>query len=133
MQRIGPFLLESPLAKGGMVWSARHESPQIPVALKVVIPTAGVYLNDFLKLFRAEVRATAGLRHPNVVEVLDYGSLPHAIEGEGLVSDAPYYAMSHASSGSMETFVPENWDELHGALTEDKREFFGAAAAHPNS
>jgi hypothetical protein len=56
----------------GVVYEAEHESLKSRVALKVMHPrfrADGMYL----RRFHAEARLAAGLHHPNIVSVFDYG------------------------------------------------------------
>ncbi len=68
------YVLGSPLAVGGMgeVWRATDTELGRPVAVKVL--KEGAHDNEvFLKRFRNEARNAAGLAHPNIAQVYDYG------------------------------------------------------------
>jgi serine/threonine protein kinase len=68
------YRLEHPLAAGGMsdVWKATDEVLSRPVAVKVIRP--GLLAQPgFAERFAAEARILAGLRHPGIVGVHDYG------------------------------------------------------------
>jgi eukaryotic-like serine/threonine-protein kinase len=70
------FTLEHRIAVGGMgeVWRAQDTLLSRRVAVKVLKPE---YAADpsFLRRFRDEARHTAGLSHPGVASVFDYGEL----------------------------------------------------------
>ena len=70
----GKYRIESPLGRGGMgaVFRAVHSHTGRTVALKVIVPA---YAADesFLRRFEREARAAGSLRHPNVVDVTDFG------------------------------------------------------------
>jgi eukaryotic-like serine/threonine-protein kinase len=72
-----------PLASGGMgrVWRARDLLLERPVAVKVL---RSEFTGDatFRARFRAEAQHTAGLHHPNIASVFDYGELEE--DGEQL-------------------------------------------------
>lgn len=92
-KRIGGFLLQRRLGTGGMgiVWLARQESLDRPVALKLLSPRLA---RDaaFVARFQAEARAAAALSHPNVVVVYDVGS-----------ADGQHFlAMEFMAGGSLE-------------------------------
>jgi len=73
-RRLGQYRLGERLGVGGMgeVYRAEHRLLKRPCALKLIRP-------DFdpggkaLERFEREVRITAGLSHPNTVDVYDYG------------------------------------------------------------
>jgi len=73
-RRLGPFVLRSFLARGGMgqVWEAEDTSLRRRVALKLVLP--GRIDTRVLELFSREARAGGRLVHPNIVRTLAYGT-----------------------------------------------------------
>lgn len=70
----GKYLIERELGRGGMgtVYLATHVGTERPVAVKVIAPQ---YMEraEFIERFRREARAAGRLRHPNVVDVTDFG------------------------------------------------------------
>lgn len=70
----GKYHIERQLGVGGMgaVYFATHLGTERPVALKVIAPQ---FMKDdeFVERFRREARAAGRLRHPNVVDVTDFG------------------------------------------------------------
>ncbi|SNS96806.1 serine/threonine protein kinase [Geodermatophilus pulveris] len=77
--------LEELIATGGMgqVWRGRDTMLDRPVAVKVL---RSEFADDptFLARFRAEARHAAGLSHPNIATVLDYGEGTAQDTGENL-------------------------------------------------
>jgi serine/threonine protein kinase len=72
----GTYELVEPIGAGGMgvVWRARHRRLPKQVAIKVLLRAAR---NEELETrFRREAEIIARLRHPNIVEVLDFNTLP---------------------------------------------------------
>jgi serine/threonine protein kinase len=72
-RRIGNWILERELGRGGMgsVYEARHVSLPTRAAVKVMTP--GIESEEsFRQRFHREADLQARLRHPNVVRVLDY-------------------------------------------------------------
>jgi serine/threonine protein kinase len=70
----GKYRIEKQLGRGGMgaVYLATHLGTDRPVAVKVIIPQ--FMLNDeFIERFRREAKAAGRMRHPNVVDVTDFG------------------------------------------------------------
>jgi serine/threonine protein kinase len=70
----GKYRIERQLGKGGMgtVYLATHLGTERPVAVKVIAPQF-MERPEFVERFRREARAAGRLRHPNVVDVTDFG------------------------------------------------------------
>ncbi|MCY7347984.1 MAG: protein kinase, partial [Pyrinomonadaceae bacterium] len=70
----GKYRIESEIGKGGMgtVYLATHVGTERPVAVKV-IASEFMQRQEFVERFRREARAAGRLRHPNVVNVTDFG------------------------------------------------------------
>ena len=115
-ERLGPYDLEAAIGRGatGRVYRAVHRHSGERVALKVLAAErAGTA--DGRERFRREVRAVAGLEHPNVVGVHDYGTDP-----------APWLAMDLASS-AVRLVPPVDWRGLRSLLEQALR---GLAHVH---
>jgi serine/threonine protein kinase len=70
----GKYQIERPLGRGGMgtVYLGTHLGTERPVAVKVIAPQF-MERPEFVERFRREARAAGRLRHPNVVNVTDFG------------------------------------------------------------
>lgn len=70
----GKYSIERQLGKGGMgtVYLSTHIGTGRPVALKVIAPDF-MKRAEFVERFRREAKAAGRLRHPNVVDVTDFG------------------------------------------------------------
>jgi len=70
----GKYAIERELGRGGMgtVYFATHIGTERPVAVKVISPQF-MAKREFVERFRREARAAGRLRHPNVVDVTDFG------------------------------------------------------------
>src|SRR5215208_4910848 len=68
------YQLDKRLGQGGMgaVYLATHLGTKRPVALKVIAPQF-MANEEFVERFRREAEAAGRLRHPNVVNVTDFG------------------------------------------------------------
>jgi serine/threonine-protein kinase len=74
-RQLGQYRLVRPLGSGGMgeVFLAEHVLLRRPCAVKVIHPKmAGD--QETLRRFEDEARVTAGLTHPNTVQIFDYGT-----------------------------------------------------------
>ena len=82
MQRIGPYLLQKKVARGGMAELyladyVREDGFRRKVAVKRILPhLAGN--TDFINMFTREARLAALLQHPNIVQIFDYGNIEHS-------------------------------------------------------
>lgn len=74
------YLIVDVLGEGGrgVVYSARHIALDRPVAVKV-LHTAIALREDAAADFMREARATSRIRHPNIVEVTDFGTTPEGL------------------------------------------------------
>ena len=70
----GKYRIEKLLGKGGMgsVHLATHIGTGRPVALKLIAPQF-MRRDEFVQRFQREAQAAGRLRHPNVVDVTDFG------------------------------------------------------------
>jgi eukaryotic-like serine/threonine-protein kinase len=70
--KLGNYRILQPIGVGGMgaVYQAMHESLDRVVALKVITADGDP---SFLDRFRQEARTVARLKHPNIVNVYDFG------------------------------------------------------------
>ena len=68
------YRIERELGRGGMgsVYLAMHVGTERAVAVKVIAPEF-MRRSEFIERFRREARAAGRLRHPNVVDVTDFG------------------------------------------------------------
>jgi serine/threonine protein kinase len=97
--RLGHYLLQRRLDRGGMgeVYLAEHVLLRRQCALKVIRPEhAGE--TKALQRFEREVRETAKLTHPNVVQIFDYG----------FTGTTFYYVMEYLPGLNLEDLVREN-------------------------
>lgn len=89
---IGPYEMLDQIGQGGMgvVYRARQGSSNRLVAIKMIL--AGMHAGaKTIARFELEGRAAARLRHPNVVQIFEFG------RHEGL----PYYAMELVGGGNL--------------------------------
>lgn len=122
--KVGDFVLQAPLGRGGMgeVWRGRHEPTGTSAAVKLL--RASVADDPFyLASFRTEVRAVAGLHHPHIVRIFDHGLLEEdqPSMGGGIRAGSPWLAMELLDGPSLTRHCGQiDWPEasrlLHGLL-----------------
>src|SRR5436190_8822230 len=86
--RLGAYDIQALLGSGGManVYRAVDKNLQRAVALKVLSPAAAAQ-PSFADRFRQEARLIANLRHPNIVQVYDFGEQDgHTYMVQGLLA-----------------------------------------------
>src|SRR3954469_22355122 len=72
------YHIEKLLGKGGMgaVYLATHLGTERPVALKIIAPEF-MRQDEFVEACKREARPAGRLRHPNLVDVTDFGFAQH--------------------------------------------------------
>ncbi|MDX9720225.1 MAG: protein kinase [Myxococcota bacterium] len=121
--KLGTFELLEVVGKGatGQVYRAQHCTEGLLVAVKVI---TSEHARDpkVRAAFHNEVRAVAGLHHPGIAMVLDYGrvSAEAARLSDGaLVESSPYLAMEYASGGTLpRPRGPMPWPRLRSLIFE---------------
>jgi serine/threonine protein kinase len=98
----GKYHLDKLLGQGGMgaVYLATHLGTKRPVALKVIAPQL-MESEEFVERFRREAEAAGRLRHPNVVNVTDFG-----FTSSGSTNLA-YLVMEYLDGGSLGDMLKE--------------------------
>ena len=123
--RDGRYVLERTLGRGGMaaVWLARDRRLDRPVAIKVLSDTlAGD--GTYLARFEREARVAAGLAHPNLIRVYDYG----------VERGRPFLVMEYVSGGDLADRIAADEapdaDRLARELLEALRHIHAAGVLH---
>jgi serine/threonine-protein kinase len=96
LQRLGAYTLEREISEGGMatIYMARHSLLKRPTAVKVLKKTIGS--DEFVHRFEREVQLASQLRHPNTVQIYDFG---RTREGQ------PYYVMEYLNGLTLTELV----------------------------
>ncbi|MBL8192455.1 MAG: serine/threonine protein kinase [Blastocatellia bacterium] len=97
------YRIEKQLGQGGMgaVYLATHLGTGRAVAIKIIAPQYMGY-SEFVERFKREAEATGRLRHPNVVNVTDFGFAQ-------LSSDKlAYLVMEYLSGSTLGSLLKEN-------------------------
>lgn len=74
--RVGPYLVEKPLASGGFGTVYRAYQPESGAAALKLLHAELAANAEMIARFEREVAVLRRLRHPHVIEVLDHGRLP---------------------------------------------------------
>ncbi|WP_076264154.1 serine/threonine-protein kinase [Intrasporangium flavum] len=110
------YTLDTSIASGGMgdVWEATDTVLERPVAVKVLRP-ADPDDTTFIDRFRDEARGSAGLHHPNIAAVYDYGE----------EDDVAYIVMELVPGRTLGELIRESDG---GMAPDDVRSILGQAA-----
>ncbi|MGY1827934.1 protein kinase domain-containing protein [Blastococcus sp. SYSU DS0541] len=124
----GRYQLHELIAVGGMgeVWRASDQQLHRTVAVKVL---RSEYADDpvFVARFRAEARHAAGLSHPNIAAVLDYGETTAPDTGEHLA----YLVMELVEGTSLSARLAEEGSlDTRATLALLRQAAAGLAEAH---
>ncbi len=119
--RVGAFELRRPIGKGGQgaVWQAEHPLTGTRVAIKV-LGSLRAEDGGARAAFRREVRAAAGLDHPNIIVVLDQGVVDVRTEAAtdgALRAGSPWLAMELARTSLASLPGPHRWADTRAVLT----------------
>lgn len=98
----GKYRIGHIIGQGGMgaVYQARHVGTERPVAVKVLLSSL-VRSPDAVERFRREAKAAGRLRHPNIVDVTDFGIAP---VGEQSVA---YLVMEYLEGSTLRRLLEE--------------------------
>jgi hypothetical protein len=97
--RLGPYQVQGLLARGGMaeVYKGIHPRLGRQVAIKV-LPRLMASDGDFRRRFEREAQAVAALKHPNIVQVFDFGE----------VNETYYLVMEYVDGKDLTNFLREH-------------------------
>jgi len=97
-QKVAQYRLEERVGAAGAAAVYRAYQPQLErwVAVKV-LEVGNVGGQRFLKRFRDETRAVAGLHHPNILSIYDYG------EDQGIA----FIVMEYVAGGALDKLIAE--------------------------
>src|SRR5215210_5988262 len=99
-QKVGSYVLEEPVGRGGMgvVYRGRHEKLPRAVAVKSINPKGAHDLRRLRHRFEREAFVQAQLDHPGIVKIYDY-----------IVSEQSYFiVMEYVEGRSLAQLIKEN-------------------------
>lgn len=105
-QVFGPYLIEEALSRGGMglILKVKHRGLDITRALKVLFDHSP--RPEDIERFKREAQVLAKLRHPNILQVSDFG----------IEKRIPFYAMDFIDGENLRQVVDKNLRERHDHL-----------------
>ncbi len=117
---LGAFEALRTIGSGGQgtVWRAVHPPTGTALAIKV-LATLRASEPSARAAFRREVRASAGLDHPNIIVVLDQGVVTpeaEAASGRRLAAGSPWLAMELARTSLADLPGARPWEESRALL-----------------
>ena len=97
-QYFGPYEIHSEIARGGQgaVYRAVHMQLGTPVAIKILLDPES---HADIKRFKQEAQVLARLRHPNILQVVDFG----------ITNNYPYLAMEYIEGDSLKTLLKQGY------------------------
>src|SRR5579885_408901 len=99
LKKFGRYFLLDQIAQGGMaeICRARLATPEGAGRLIVIKRIQASYggSNEFLQMFKSEIKVTMGFNHPNIVQLYDFG------EEQG----QPYIAMELVDGKNLRQFI----------------------------
>ncbi|MCA9521614.1 MAG: protein kinase [Myxococcales bacterium] len=104
----------------GEVWHGVHRDEGVPVAVKVI---TGQFATEpaYQEGFRREVEAVAGMSHPGITTIYDFGlvSPERGDHVPGLIDGSPWFAMELATRGALTDMLPlVDWPTLRWVLVD---------------
>jgi serine/threonine-protein kinase len=123
--RVGPYLLESELGRGGMgsVWRARRDDGTFTRTVALKLPFAEHYRREFIDRFCRERDILAALAHPHIARLYDAG-----ITAEG----QPYLAMEYVEGVPLTQYCGEHRASLATRLALFAQVLDAVGYAHSN-
>ena len=100
------YLLQALLGVGGMsrVYQALDTKLENRTVAIKLMSNYSTYNDLHLKRFMGEIRAISRLRHPNIVQIFDFGVTPTT----GPFNGAPFYVMEHLEGKTLQNLLSEN-------------------------
>ena len=100
------YLLQTLLGTGGMSKVYRALDTKFVdriVAVKLMTNYAAANNQHLIKRFMGEVKAISKLKHPNIIQILDYGVTPNKAPFDG----SPFYVMEYFAGQTLEDLLIE--------------------------
>ncbi len=101
------YLLQTLLGQGGMskVYQAldtKFEKKVVAIKLMTIYSSANY--KNLIKRFTAEIKVISSLKHPNIIQIFDYGVTPEELPFSG----SPFYVMEYFTGETLQDRLTKN-------------------------
>jgi len=122
-ERIGPYRIEGEIGGGGMgnVYAGIRDDGQVAQRVAIKVIRHGMDSDEIVRRFRREQRVQGLMKHPNIAQMLDAGTMPDG---------RPYIVMEHVEGQPIDVYCDKNELTIRQRLELFRRVCDAVAHAH---
>lgn len=122
-ERIGPYRIEGEIGGGGMgnVYAGIRDDGQVAQRVAIKVIRRGMDSDEIVRRFRREQRVQGLMKHPNIAQMLDAGTMPDG---------RPYIVMEHVEGQPIDVYCDKNELTIRQRLELFRRVCDAVAHAH---
>jgi serine/threonine protein kinase/tetratricopeptide (TPR) repeat protein len=122
-ERIGPYRIEGEIGGGGMgnVYAGLRDDGQVAQRVAIKVIRRGMDSDEIVRRFRREQRVQGLMKHPNIAQMLDAGTMPDG---------RPYIVMEHVEGQPIDVYCDKNELTIRQRLELFRRVCDAVAHAH---